>query len=136
MGLFNRKPTFCALCKKQISHKNKPKREWAIEGSLCADCYLDKMQEHLAGTIKQKCVVCGVEKKITDLWEPRWQWDMNGLFCKKCFDEKEKEFNRQKDYCSICGTKMGFFRKIPKSQWKVTGQLCKQCWDTQKAKLG
>ncbi len=136
MKLLNRKPSFCTICKKQISHKHKPKREWAIEGPLCADCYLNKMHEQYEIGIKQKCVVCGVEKKVPDLWEPRWQWEMKGLFCKKCFDEKEQEFHKLQDYCSICGVKFGFLRYNAKSKWKVTGQLCKDCWNTQKAKEG
>ena len=134
--LFNRKPSFCTICKKQITHKHKPKKEWGITGPLCADCHVDKMKEFYEGTIKQKCISCGITKKITDLWEPRWQWDMEGLLCKNCFDKKEKNFNEKKEFCSICGAKLSFFRYNPKSKWKVTGNLCRKCWDSNKARNG
>ena len=134
--IFSRKPSICAICKKQITHKHKPKKEWNIQGPLCANCHLDKMKEHYEGTIKQKCVSCGVTKKINDLWEPRWQWDMEGLLCKNCFDQKEKDFNVKKEFCSICGAKLSFFRYNPKSKWKLEGQLCRTCWDSQKTKHG
>ena len=136
MVVFKRKPSFCTLCNKQISHKHKPKREWQIEGPLCGDCYLNKMQEYYEAGVKQKCIICGIEKKVPDLWEPRWQWEMKGLLCKNCFDKKEEEFNKLKDYCSVCGTKLSFFRYNPKTNWKIVGKLCKNCWDTQKAKVG
>ncbi len=132
MKLFTREPKFCAICKNELKHKHKPKKEWNIEGSLCADCHMDKMREFLEGTMKQKCVECSVNKKITDLWEPRWQWEMEGLLCKNCFDKKEKDFTTKKEFCSMCGAKLSFFRYTPKSQWKVDGQLCRKCWDTQK----
>ena len=82
--------------------------------------------------MRQKCVECNVSKKITDLWEPRWQWDMKGLLCKSCFDKKEKDFSTKKEFCSICGAKLSFFRYNPKPNWKVEGQLCRKCWDAQK----
>ena len=132
MKLFNREPKFCAICKKELKHKHKPKKEWNIEGSLCADCHMDKNREYFEGTMKQKCVVCNISKKLTDLWEPRWQWEMEGLLCKNCFDKKEKDFTTKKEFCSLCGAKIGFFRYNPKSQWKVEGQLCRKCWDAQK----
>ena len=44
MGIFSRKPAQCTICNKQISHKNKAKREWGVKSPLCSDCYLDKMQ--------------------------------------------------------------------------------------------
>ena len=134
--LFNRKPSNCTICKKQITHKHKPKKEWGITGPLCADCHVDKMKEFYEGTIKQKCVSCGITKKITDLWEPRWQWDMEGLLCKNCFDKKENDFNLKKEFCSRCGTKLGFFRKTPKTKWNVEGELCRECWDFYKAEQG
>ena len=28
MGIFSRKPAYCTICNKQISHKNKAKKEW------------------------------------------------------------------------------------------------------------
>jgi len=132
MKLFNREPKFCAICKKELKHKHKPKKEWNIEGPLCGECHMDKMREFFEGTMKQKCVECNMTKKITDLWEPRWQWEMEGLLCKNCFDKKEKDFTTKKAFCSICGAKLNFFRYNPKSQWKVEGQLCRKCWDVQK----
>ena len=132
MKLFNREPKFCAICKKELKHKHKPKKEWNIEGSLCGECHMDKMREFFEGTMKQKCVECNMTKKITDLWEPRWQWEMEGLLCKNCFDKKEKDFTTKKAFCSICGANLNFFRYNPKSQWKVEGQLCRKCWDAQK----
>ena len=32
MGLFNRKPSYCTVCNKELTHKHKPKREWNIKG--------------------------------------------------------------------------------------------------------
>ena len=93
------------------------------------------MQEHYDATIIKKCVSCGVTQKVTDLWEPRIQWDMEGLLCKKCFDEKETDFNKKRDFCGICGNKLGFIRYNPKNHWKIKGQLCKNCWDEQKVQL-
>jgi hypothetical protein len=136
MKLFGSKPTFCTICKKKITHKHKPKKEWKIEGPLCADCHLDKMKQFYEGTINQNCAMCGIKKKLTDMWEPRWQWEMEGLLCKDCFDKKEKNFNLKKEFCSLCGTKMDFFRYNPKSEWKVEGQICRKCWDSQKEKHG
>ena len=137
MGLFSRKPAYCTICNKQITaHKYKEKTEWyGVKSPLCSDCHLDKMQEHYDATLIKKCMTCGVKSKVTDLWEPRLQWDMEGLLCKKCFDEKELEFNKKRDFCGICGNKLGFIRYNPKNHWKIKGQLCKNCWDEQKAQL-
>ena len=134
--IFNRKPVHCAICKKQIKHKHKPKKEWNIQGVLCADCHIDKMKEFYEGSMSKNCVICGVKRKITDLWEPRWQWDMEGLLCKSCFDKKESDFNSKKEFCTVCGNKLGFFRYNPKTKWNLEGQLCKDCWDSQKAENG
>ena len=136
MIFFKREPKFCAICKKQLTHKHQPKKEWNIEGFLCGECHMDKMSEYIEGTMKQTCVTCGRKKKITDLWEPRWQWDMKGLLCKECFDKKEKDFNAKKEFCSICGKKLGFFRYNPKIKWKIDGNLCRNCWDSLKAQKG
>ena len=92
MGLFSKKPAICTVCKKETKHKHKAKKEWYVESPLCGDCYMDKMKESYDSNIKAKCVVCGKQSKITDLWEPRWQWDMKGLLCKTCFDNKEADF--------------------------------------------
>ena len=133
MGIFDKKPVTCVICKKETKHKHKPKREWSIdEGHLCTDCYMKTMEQYYNGTFRQKCVSCGTVEKITDLWEPRWQWDMEGLLCKKCFDLKESDFNQKKEFCSNCGVRLSFFRYNPKNEWKLDGQLCRKCWDEQK----
>ncbi len=136
MGLFSRKPTFCAICKKQLTHKHKPKREWNISGSLCGDCHVDKQKEYYEGAVKQPCIECKQIRKISDLWEPRWQWDMEGLLCKGCFDKKEASFSKEKNFCVNCGSKIGMIRYNPKPKWNIKGQLCKDCWDEQKAQKG
>jgi rRNA maturation endonuclease Nob1 len=61
---------------------------------------------------------------------------MEGLLCKNCFDQKEKDFNTKKEFCSICGAKLNFFRYNAKSKWELEGQLCRTCWDSQKTKHG
>ena len=136
MSLFKKKPAFCAICKKQIVHKHKPKSEWNVEGPLCGDCHVDQMRKFHELSLRQKCVTCGIEKDVPDMWEPRYQWDMKGLLCKGCFDEKEDEYKNVKDFCKICGKKLGMIRYHPKTKWSIGGQLCKECWDSQKAKLG
>ncbi len=97
---------------------------------------MDKTKEYFEAKSRQPCAQCGITKKISDLWEPRWQWDMDGLLCKECFDKKESSHKNEKNFCSVCGSKMGFIRYNPKSKWKMTGQLCRNCWDEQKAKSG
>lgn len=136
MGLFSRKPTYCAICGKELTHKHKPKREWGIKGVLCGECHVDKAQEFYEGKVRQTCVGCGIKKKISELWEPRWQWDMDGLLCKECFDKKESGFEGKKNYCALCGTKMKFIRYNPKPKWKIEGQLCRKCWDNKKEEMG
>ena len=136
MKFLNRSPKLCAICQKELKHEQKPKKEWNIEGLLCGDCHMDKMRQYFEGTMTQNCVECKSKKKITDLWEPRWQWEMEGLLCKSCFDKKEKIFAEEKEFCSICGAKLSFFRYTPKSKWKVTGNLCRKCWDSNKARNG
>jgi hypothetical protein len=136
VGLLSRKPTYCTICKKELTHKHKPKKEWNVKGSLCGDCHFDKSKEYYEGKIRQACVLCGTTRIISELWEPRWQWDMEGLLCKDCFDNKEKSFEVKKKFCAICGIAMGFIRHNPKSKWKIEGQLCRKCWDDKKAELG
>jgi len=51
MKLLNRSPKFCAICQKELKHKHKPKKEWNIEGLLCADCHMDKMRQYFEGTM-------------------------------------------------------------------------------------
>ncbi|MDW7641107.1 MAG: hypothetical protein ACKVN8_00065 [Nitrosarchaeum sp.] len=136
MGLFSKKPTFCSICNKDLTHKHKPKKEWNVNGYLCGDCHFDKSKEYYEGKIKQSCVVCRTTKIISELWEPRWQWDMQGLLCKECFDKKEASFEIKKKFCALCGATMGFIRHNPKSKWMIEGQLCGKCWDQKKAELG
>ena len=136
MNLFSRKPTFCAICNKELTHKHKPKREWNIKGSLCGDCHFEKAKEFYEGKVRQPCVKCGTTKIISELWEPRWQWDMEGLLCKECFDKREEEYTIKKNYCALCGMKMGLIRYNPKSKWKIEGQLCRKCWDGKKVEMG
>jgi len=59
MGLFNKKPSFCSVCNKELTHKHKPKREWNVKGPLCGDCHFDKSKEYYEGKVRQPCVVCG-----------------------------------------------------------------------------
>lgn len=129
MGLFDRKPSYCAICNVQLKHKHKPKREWNISGRLCGNCHYEKSKEYYEGKVRQPCAVCGQTGQINDLWEPRWQWDMDGLLCKKCFDKKEGNHKKKKSNCAICNAEMGFIRHNPKSSWKIDGQLCRSCWD-------
>ncbi len=136
MGLFGRAPSFCTVCNKQLTHKHKPKREWNIKGPLCGDCHFEKSRDYYEGKMRQPCATCNKTRRITDLWEPRWQWDMEGLLCKECFDKKEKAFGVKKNFCSLCGEKMGLIRYNPKSGWKIEGQLCRMCWDKKKAEMG
>ncbi|MGD2107538.1 MAG: hypothetical protein PVH93_08020 [Nitrosopumilaceae archaeon] len=97
---------------------------------------MDKTKEFYEATIRQPCIKCGTTRKISDLWEPRWQWDMDGLLCKECFDKQEEEHGKKKNYCSLCGGKMGLIRYNPKPKWNIEGQLCRECWDGKKAELG
>ena len=136
MKIFNRKPSFCAVCGQKLDHKHKPKREWNIKGMLCGNCHFEKSMEYYEGKIRQPCVVCGTTRSISDMWEPRWQWDMDGLMCKTCFDKREEVFGKKENYCAMCGIKMGRIRYNPKSRWKIDGQLCRDCWDQKKAELG
>ena len=136
MGLFSKKPTYCIICNKELTHKHKPKKEWNIKGTLCGDRHFDKSKEYYEGKIKQPCVICKTSKIISELWEPRWQWDMEGLLCKECFDKKEQNFVVKKNFCALCGTKIGLVRHNPKSKWKIEGQLCRKCWDEKKVEMG
>ncbi len=136
MGLFGRKPEDCAVCGREMKHKNKPKREWNVRGRLCGDCYMDKSNEFYEAKTRQPCMVCGTTKKISELWEPRWQWDMDGLLCKECFDKKEDGFVKRKNFCVVCSAKMGLVRYNPKPKWGIEGQMCRRCWDAKKAEFG
>jgi len=43
--------------------------------------------------------------------------------------------SKAKNFCSICGIKIGLIRYNPKPKWKIDGQLCKKCWDQKKAEI-
>jgi len=136
MRLFNGKRSSCTICKKETSHKHKPKNEWQIEGPLCGDCYVSQMKKFYELSLKQSCIICGIEKDVPDMWEPRYQWEMKGLLCKPCFDKKDGEYKKLRTFCHLCGKKLGLIRYNPKKKWIIDGQLCKDCWDSQKIKLG
>ena len=116
MRLFGNKESFCTICNKSITHKNKAKREWGVKSPLCSDCYIDKMKESYDAAVIRKCIDCGMKSKVTDLWE--------------------SSFNKEKNFCCICGNKLGFVRYNPKNKWEIKGFLCKNCWDDQKSQNG
>jgi len=64
MGIFSRKPAYCTICNKQISHKNKAKKEWGVKSPLCSDCYLDQMRQAYETKFLYKCVNCGKKKRM------------------------------------------------------------------------
>lgn len=136
MRFLSRKPAYCAICGALLKHKHKPKREWGIKGRICGECHVTKTAEFYEAKVVQPCVICGVRRRIADMWEPRWQWDMDGLLCKECFDKKEKAHATQDHRCAMCGTGLKFIRYNPKPKWKMDGQLCRQCWDQTKAERG
>lgn len=132
VGLFSKEKTFCTVCKKNISHKHKPKRGWNVEGPLCANCYVDLMKEHYKKNDEDKCVLCGSEPTSFNLWKPKKEWEIQGWLCKPCFDQKEKSDDESKKYCSACGNKLGFFSYNPKKESGIEGQICKNCRNLQK----
>lgn len=136
MKLLGNRHVVCKTCNKKTNHGHKPKNEWQVEGPLCGDCYVSQMKKFYELSQRQKCIICGNEKDVPDMWEPRYQWDMKGLLCKLCFDKKETEYKNIKTFCVICGRKLGMFRYNPKKKWSIDGQLCRECWDEQKAKMG
>ena len=130
MGLFPKKEEFCTICNNSIFHKHKPKRDWDVEGPLCADCYVDVMKKHYEKHNENKCVVCRKEPGSFSLWKSKKEWDVQGWLCKTCFDEKEKLDNESKKFCSICGIKLGFISYSPKKEWGIKGYICKICWNS------
>jgi len=134
MGLFSKKEEFCTVCKKGIFHKHKPKRDWNVEGPLCADCYVDVMKGYYEKNDENKCVLCGAKPGSFSLWKPRKEWELKGWLCKSCFDEKEKSDNESKKFCSMCGAKLGFISYSPKKEWSIKGYICKNCWNLQETK--
>jgi hypothetical protein len=136
MGLFSKKKEFCTVCKKGISRKSTPKKEWNIKGPLCADCYVDLMKKP-HGKKKDsddKCVACGEEPGGLNLWKPKKEWEIRGWLCEPCFNEREKADNELKKNCLVCGAKLGFIARRPKKEWNMKGYLCKNCWNLQESK--
>ena len=77
------------------------------------------------------------KEKIDEDWkEPHWKWnlDKNTKFCMKCYGTKEIEYEKLKNYCVVCNSKLKFIRYNPKPEWKLIGQLCRMCWDSQNHK--
>ena len=138
MGLFStsKKKEFCTVCKKGISRKSNPKKDWNIKGPLCANCYVDLMKVNFdkKKDNDNKCVLCGAEPGTFNLWKPKKEWEIKGWLCESCFNEKEKADNELKKKCSVCYTKLGFFVHRPKKEWNITGYLCKNCWNLQESK--
>lgn len=135
MGLFSKKTLHCAVCKRELKHKYKPKDEWGIEGYLCSDCHIEKTKEFVNKPEEPDyCAVC--KEKLGDIAvKPRWQWEMEpgSLLCQPCFNKKDTDYNKKLNFCAVCGTKMGFVRYNPKPAWKMEGQLCRRCWDSRNA---
>jgi len=135
VGLFRKKEAFCTICKKKIiSHKHKPKREWNLEGSLCANCYVDFMKKYYNNNNDDKCTLCGSKPGSFSLMRPKKEWNLRGWLCQPCFDQKEKSDNELKKFCCLCGIKLGFISYTAKKEWNFTGELCKKCFNLQKTK--
>ncbi len=56
--------------------------------------------------------------------------ERGSILCNKCYEKKDKEFDKERNYCSICGSNLKFFRYNPKPHWNIPGQLCRKCWDS------
>lgn len=119
-----------------MQHKHRPMKEWGIDGFLCGDCHLDKMREYYVERKVPKkklvkCDLCGKEVDPEDVYEPHRGLNLKGRICRECFEGRQKEQQKQFEYCALCGKKLGFFRYNPKDKWKIDGQLCRKCWDAQ-----
>src|SRR5574337_583742 len=128
-GLFSKKKAFCTVCKKEISHTHKPKSKWNVEGPLCANCYVDLMEKNFENDNEDKCAICDIAPGSFNLWRPKKEWGVKGWLCKSCFEEKEKQDNDLKNFCCLCGSKIGFITHSPKKEWNLKGYLCKNCWN-------
>ena len=95
MKFLSRAPVYCNICNKELKHKHRPKKEWNIEGFLCAECHMDKMKEFFEGTMTQNCVKCSVKKKITDLWSHDGSGKWKGC-CVRIVLIKKKRISLQK----------------------------------------
>ncbi|MDE1863477.1 MAG: hypothetical protein KGI33_11285 [Thaumarchaeota archaeon] len=127
-GLFSKKKASCALCKKEITHTHKPKRSWKVEGSLCADCYLDLLEKNFEDDPEDRCAVCSAEPGSFNLWRPKKGWGVKGFLCKSCFEEREREDDDLRNSCCQCGSSTGIFPRRAKEEWGMKGFLCRQCW--------
>ena len=108
---------------------------------LCSDCHILKTKEYLVKNQLEKekqerevntCCMCGLHiKSELEKVKPRWQWNLErgSILCNNCYEKKEKEFEKQRNYCAICKTNLKFFRYNPKPNWNIPGQLCRNCWD-------
>lgn len=129
VGLFSKKKSSCSICKKEVSHTHKPKGSWDVEGPLCANCYVDLMKENFEKRKEDKCALCGAEPGSFSLWRPNKEWGIAGWLCKPCFDMQEKKDNDVKNFCCLCGKKIGFLTYRPKKEWDMNGYMCKNCWN-------
>ncbi len=96
MGLFSKKPSFCSVCNKELTHKHKPKKEWNIKGSLCGDCHFEKSKEYYEGKVRQPCIVCGVTQKITNFVGTSMAMGHGGFVMQKLFLIKKKKITARK----------------------------------------
>jgi hypothetical protein len=72
------------------------------------------------------------KENLGDEWKkPHWKWNMdkNIKFCFNCYKIKETEYEKLKNYCIVCESKLKFYRYNPRPEWKIKGQLCRKCWD-------
>ena len=131
---FKNKSIFCTICKKQLNHKYKPKKNWNINGYLCNNCYLDELKKQYERNNKKNCYICNKLQNISNMWEPRFEWNITEPICEECFTKKESDFQHKKNFCSICNKKLGFIRYNPKGKRQIDGQLCKLCWVESKSR--
>jgi hypothetical protein len=135
MRLFNnKKKNSCTICKKEISRTSKPKKEWDVEGPLCANCYVDLMKKPIKKKNEDICVICGAEPGGLNLWKPKKEWGITGWLCEICLDEREKSDNELKKNCILCNIKLGFITHRAKKEWNIDGYLCKKCYSFQESK--
>src|SRR5215217_5974000 len=88
------------------------------------------------------CILC--KRELQHKYKPYKEWKINGMLCSDCHiiktkeyivkqqiekEKKDKEFEKERNYCSICGTNLRFIRYNPKPKWNMSGQLCRKCWD-------
>ena len=126
----SKKKEFCTICKKGVSHTSKPKKNWNVNGPLCANCYVDLMKTQPE---KKKdddtCILCGAEPGGLNLWKPKKEWEIKGFLCEPCLKEKERVDNELKQNCILCNAKLGFIKHRSKKEWNLKGYLCKNCWE-------